>query len=32
MDYRIDFLLVDNDIVFTADGDVVLLSGFACVA
>jgi hypothetical protein len=32
MDYGTDFLLVDDDIVFAADGDVALVSGPACVA
>jgi hypothetical protein len=32
MDYGTDFLLVDDDIVFTPDGDVELVSGPACVA
>jgi hypothetical protein len=32
MDYGTDFLLVDDDIVFTADGDIELVSGAACVA
>ena len=32
MDYGTDFLLTDDDIVFTADGDVELVSGAACVA
>jgi hypothetical protein len=32
MDYGTDFLLKDNDIVFTADGDIELVSGSACVA
>jgi hypothetical protein len=32
MDYGTDFLLVDDDIVFTPDGDVSLVSGPACVA
>jgi hypothetical protein len=31
-DYGTDFLLVDDDIVFTPDGDVLLVSGPACVA
>jgi hypothetical protein len=32
MDYGTDFLLVDDDIVITADGDIRLVSGAACVA
>jgi hypothetical protein len=32
MDYGTDFLLVDDDIVFTPDGDIELVSGPACVA
>ena len=32
MDYGTDILLVDDDIVFTPDGDVELVSGSACVA
>ena len=32
MDYGTDFLLQDDDIVFTADGDVALVSGPAMVA
>ena len=32
MDYGTDFLLIDDDIVFTPDGDVVLVSGPATVA
>jgi hypothetical protein len=32
MDYGTDFLLVDDDIVFTADGDIEPVSGPACVA
>ena len=32
MDYGTDFKLVDDDIVFTPDGDVELISGPACVA
>ena len=32
MDYGTDFKLVDDDIVFTPDGDVELVSGPACVA
>jgi hypothetical protein len=32
MDYGTDFLLKDDDIVFTADGDIALVSGSACVA
>jgi hypothetical protein len=32
MDYGTDFLLVDGDIVFTADGDVELVSGVKCIA
>jgi hypothetical protein len=32
MDYGTDFLLQDDDIVFTADGDIALVSGTACVA
>jgi hypothetical protein len=31
-DYGSDFRLADDDIVFTADGDVELVSGPACVA
>jgi len=32
VDYGTDFKLVDDDIVFTPDGDVELISGPACVA
>jgi hypothetical protein len=32
MDYGTDFLLEDDDIVFTPDGDVAVVSGPACVA
>jgi len=32
MDYGTDFKLVDDDIVFTPDGDVEVISGAACVA
>jgi len=32
MDYGTDFKLVNDDIVFTPDGDVELVSGPACVA
>jgi hypothetical protein len=32
MDYGTDFLLRDDDIVFTEDGDAVVISGPACVA
>jgi hypothetical protein len=32
MDYGTDFLLVDDDLVFTPDGDVKTVSGPACVA
>jgi hypothetical protein len=32
MDYGTDFLLVDDDIVFTPDGDLEIVSGAACVA
>jgi len=32
MDYGTDFKLVDDDIVFTPDGDVEIISGTACVA
>ena len=32
MDYGTDFRLVDDDIVFTPDGDAELISGPACVA
>jgi phage baseplate assembly protein W len=32
MDYGTDFKLVDDDIVFTGDGDVEIVSGPACVA
>ena len=31
-DYGTDFRLVDDDIVFTPDGDIELISGPACVA
>jgi hypothetical protein len=32
MEYETDFLLVDNDIVFTADGDIELVPGPRMVA
>jgi hypothetical protein len=32
MDFGTDFLLVDDDIVFTSDGDIELVSGAAAVA
>jgi hypothetical protein len=32
MDYGTDFLLADDDLVFTLDGDTELVSGAACVA
>jgi hypothetical protein len=32
MDYGKDFLLVDDDLVFTGDGDIAVVSGAACVA
>jgi hypothetical protein len=32
MDYGTDLLLVDDDIVFTPDGDIELVSGPACIA
>jgi hypothetical protein len=32
MDYGTDFLLIDDDIVFTSDGDIALVSGTAMVA
>lgn len=32
MDYGSDMLLVDDDISFTADGDVEIVSGPACIA
>jgi hypothetical protein len=32
LNYGTDFLLVNDDIVFTPDGDVLLVSGPACVA
>jgi len=32
MDYGTDFKLVDDDIVFTPDGDAEIISGPACVA
>jgi len=32
MDYGTDFKLVDDDLVFTPDGDVEIVSGAACVA
>jgi hypothetical protein len=32
MDYGTDFLLRDDDIVFTEEGDAVVISGPACVA
>lgn len=31
-DYGTDFRLVDDDIMFTADGDIEVISGPACVA
>jgi len=31
-DYGTDFKLVDDDIVFTPDGDIEIVSGSACVA
>jgi hypothetical protein len=31
-DYGTDFLLADDDLVFTPDGDIGLVSGAACVA
>jgi len=31
-DYGTDFKLVDDDIVFTPDGDIEVISGAACVA
>jgi hypothetical protein len=32
MDYGTDLLLKGDDVVFTADGDVELVSGSACMA
>ena len=32
MDYGTDFLLEEDDIIFTPDGDIKLVSGPACVA
>jgi hypothetical protein len=32
MDYGTDFLLVDDDVVFTAEGDIEIVSGPRCVA
>jgi hypothetical protein len=32
MDYGTDFLLVDDDLVFTADGDLTVVEGPACIA
>jgi hypothetical protein len=32
MDYGTDLLLADDDLVFTADGDIALVSGPACIA
>jgi hypothetical protein len=32
MNYGTDFLLVDDDIVFTPDGDIAVVTGPACVA
>jgi phage baseplate assembly protein W len=32
MDYGTDFKLVEDDIVFTPDGDIEVVSGAACVA
>jgi phage baseplate assembly protein W len=32
MDYGTDFLFADDDLVFTSDGDIELVSGAACVA
>jgi hypothetical protein len=32
MDYGTDFKLVDDDIVFTPEGDIELISGPACIA
>jgi hypothetical protein len=32
VDYGTDFLLVNDDVVFTPDGDIELISGPACVA
>ncbi|GHU01866.1 hypothetical protein FACS1894147_02560 [Spirochaetia bacterium] len=32
MDYGTDFLLIDDDVVFTSDGDILLVSGAAMVA
>jgi phage baseplate assembly protein W len=32
MDYGKDFLLAGDDIIFTPDGDIALVSGAACVA
>jgi hypothetical protein len=32
MDYGTDFLLIDDEVVFTSDGDIALVSGAAMVA
>jgi hypothetical protein len=32
MDYGVDFGLTDDDVVFTSDGDIELVSGPACAA
>jgi hypothetical protein len=32
MDYGTDFLLIDDDIVFTPEGDIEIISGPACIA
>jgi phage baseplate assembly protein W len=32
MDYGTDFMLINDDMVFTPDGDAVLVSGSACIA
>jgi hypothetical protein len=32
MDYGTDLLLIDDDLVFTADGDIALVSGPRCIA
>ena len=32
MDYGTDFKLIDDDVVFTPDGDIEIVSGPACVA
>lgn len=32
MDYGTDLLLIDDDLVFTADGDVEMVSGPRCIA